>query len=125
MLTDELKQTLILNLLGMDKKENTTSNIHDYLLGNCVLVRTYSAGVHIGTLKEKDGQTVLLTNTKRIWYWDGACSLSQLSSEGSKNINNCKISVEVPNNLIEQVIEIMSVNDEVKKQIYEAAPWKK
>jgi len=36
-----------------------------------VLVRAGSAGVHYGTLLERDGQEVRLQNAKRIWKWQG------------------------------------------------------
>jgi len=42
-----------------------------------VLVRTQSAGVFAGELESRNGQEVVLLNARRIWYWDGAASLSQ------------------------------------------------
>ena len=47
-----------------------------------VIVRTYSAGVFAGTLARKDGKEVELTNARRLWYWRGAASLSQLATVG-------------------------------------------
>ena len=44
-----------------------------------VLVRTYSAGVHAGYLSERKGKEVKLIKARRIWYWDGAASLSPAS----------------------------------------------
>ena len=35
-----------------------------------VLIRTYSAGVHFGYLKRREGKEVELVNTRRVWYWD-------------------------------------------------------
>ena len=45
------------------------------LIGRVCMVRTYSAGVFIGTVAERDGKEVTLTNARRIWYWDGAATL--------------------------------------------------
>ena len=47
-----------------------------------VIVRTYSAGVFAGTLESKEGKEVILSNARRLWYWKGAASLSQLAMEG-------------------------------------------
>jgi hypothetical protein len=46
-----------------------------------VIVRTYTAGVFMGDLESRTGQEVVLTNARRIWYWSGAASLSQLAME--------------------------------------------
>ena len=48
-----------------------------------VIVRTYSAGVFAGNLKSRDGKEVTLTNARRLWYWSGAASLSQLAVAGT------------------------------------------
>lgn len=55
-----------------------------------VIVRTYSAGVFAGELESRTGQEVVLRNARRIWYWSGAASLSQLAMEGTKDPANCK-----------------------------------
>lgn len=61
--------------------------------GDFVLIRTFSAGVHFGTLVSKEGQEVHLKNARRLWNWAGALSLSEVAMNGikiseSKIINN-------------------------------------
>ena len=46
------------------------------------IIRTYSAGVHVGTLKSHDGTTVVLTDASRIWRWRGANTLHELALHG-------------------------------------------
>lgn len=89
-----------------------------------VIVRTYSAGVFAGYLKSKINQEVILSNARRIWYWDGASSLSQLAMEGTKLPENCKFPCEV--NIVElfQVIEILDVTPEAQQSIAEVPVWK-
>ena len=53
-----------------------------------VIVRTYSAGVFAGYLESRVDREAVLRNARRIWYWDGAASLSQLAMEGTKKPHN-------------------------------------
>lgn len=50
--------------------------------GTRVLIRTYSAGVHFGTLIERNGQEVHLKEARRLWSWQGALSLSEIAAKG-------------------------------------------
>ncbi len=89
-----------------------------------VLVRTYSAGVHVGFLSKQLGKEVKLINTRRIWYWDGAASLSQLALEGVSKPDKCKFSVEIPEIELTEVIEIISVTKEAQININNVPAWK-
>lgn len=46
-------------------------------IGDYVIARTYSAGVFAGTLASRDGKEAVLTDARRLWYWDGAASKAQ------------------------------------------------
>jgi len=89
-----------------------------------VLVRTYSAGVHAGYFHSRNGQEVTLTNTRRIWYWDGAASLSQIAVSGVSKPQNCKFSVVVSKNELLQAIEVMDCTEEARKNIESVSSWK-
>lgn len=53
------------------------------MLGQRVLVRTYSAGVHIGTLVSAEGMECLLKDSLRLWKWEGGgLSLSAVATNG-------------------------------------------
>lgn len=43
------------------------------------IVRAKDAGVFYGTIKERIGNEVTMTNARCLWYWDGAASLMQLA----------------------------------------------
>jgi len=92
--------------------------------GAYVIVRTYSAGVFAGTLKERNGKETTLTDARRLWYWDGAASLSQLANEGVKKPDNCKFPAEVPEILLTEAIELLPCSDEAKKSIASVKIWK-
>ena len=88
------------------------------------IVRTYSAGVFAGYVKERKGAEVLLLNSRRLWYWTGACSLSQLATEGTKKPTECKFAVEVPETELTNAIEIIPCSAEAKENINSVAVWK-
>lgn len=100
-------------------KEKRVKNNKKY-----VIVRTYSAGVFAGWLKSRKGQEVELTDARRLWYWAGAASLSQLANEGVKNPGNCKFPATVPSVILTQAIEILPVSEKAKKIIAEVPEWK-
>jgi len=93
-----------------------------------VLIRSYAAGVHFGYLKEtKDtlaGKISILVNTRRIWYWDGAASLSQIALEGVNKPQNCKISVILEENEIVNVIETIPLTKKALDNLYKVSVWK-
>ena len=93
-----------------------------------VLIRTRSAGVFAGYLKSRNhtvsGLEVTLTNVRRIWYWKGAASLSQLAVDGTSCPDECKFPVKVPIIDLPEVIEILDVSDKAKASIASVKIWK-
>ena len=90
-----------------------------------VIVRTHSAGVFAGELEFRNGQEVIMRNARRIWYWAGAASLSQLAVDGTNDPKNCKFPVEVPRVELLQAIEILDVTEKAKASIKAVPVWKK
>lgn len=88
-----------------------------------VIVRTYSAGVFAGYLKSREGKEVELLNARRLWYWDGAASLSELSQVGTKSPANCKFPQEVPSITLLEAIEILTVSAKAKESIDSVKVW--
>ena len=86
---------------------------------NEVIVRTYSAGVHIGTLQSREGREVTLTNARRLWSWSGAFTLNAVATKGV-NRKNSRISVPVPSIVLTEAIEIIPVSDGVNLSSTEA-----
>ena len=89
-----------------------------------VIVRTYSAGVFAGYLSSKIGQEVIIKRARRLWYWSGAASLSQLSVDGVAKSNDCKFPCEVDSVNLLQAIEILPCTAKAQKTISEVATWK-
>mgnify|MGYP001493676692 CR=1 FL=1 len=95
------------------------------MIGKTCIVRTYSAGVFLGTVKERNGKEVLLTNARRIWYWDGAASLSQLANEGTSKPKNCKFPAPVSEILLTEAIEIIRATEAAIESIAAVPVWEK
>lgn len=93
-------------------------------IGKKVIIRGDRSGVEFGTLVAHDGQEVTLHNARRIWYWDGAASLSQLAVDGTLKPNNCKFTVTVDSITILDAIEIIPCTDKAIKSIEEVKEWK-
>ena len=90
-----------------------------------VIVRGDKSGVFFGTLVAKKGQEVKLENCRRLWYWDGAASLSQLAKEGVTRPDNCKFTVTVDEIIITDAIEIILCTDEAIRNIEGVSEWKR
>ena len=89
------------------------------------IIRADRAGVFFGHIKERRGSEVDMTDVRRLWYWDGACSLSQLAVEGTKNPGDCKFTVTVPETTILGVIEVIPCTDAAVRSILAVKEWKK
>lgn len=78
-------------------------------IGKRVIVRTYSAGVHIGTLKSAAGRECELIDALRLWKWEGGgLSLSVIATGGIKGGRvNRTASV-----FLTEAIEYLPVTDE-------------
>ncbi len=88
-----------------------------------VIVRTYSAGVFAGYLKSREGKEVVLTDARRIWYWAGAASLSELAQRGTSRPGQCKFPAPVKQVILTEAIEILSVEPIAKESIEGVAIW--
>lgn len=95
------------------------------MLNKKVIIRADRAGVFFGTLKEKNGNEVTLTDARRLWYWDGAASISQLAVNGTVRPGSCKFTVTVPEIIVLGVIEIITCEDKAIKSIEGVAEWKR
>lgn len=85
------------------------------MIGEFVVVRTYTAGVHMGTLKEMNGTAVLLEDARRLWRWNGAFSLNEVSQKGVGETS--RISEPVPSILLTQAIEVIPCSTQAKKNL--------
>lgn len=93
------------------------------MIGKYVIVRAEGAGVFAGILKERTRNEVVLNDARRLWYWSGAASLSQLAMNGTNRPNDCKFPCAVDEILIFNVLEIIPTTDKAEKSIREVRTW--
>ena len=89
-----------------------------------VVVRTERAGCFAGYLKRKVGQEAELCRARRLWYWNGAASLSQLAVDGVSKPADCKFPCEC-DLTVNGVIETITATERAKNSIQAVKEWKK
>ena len=93
-----------------------------------VIVRADRAGVFYGVIVESeplgDKLKVRMKDVRRLWYWNGAASLSQLATEGVTKPDDCKFTVTVESETIVGVIEILPCTPKAIKSIESVKVWK-
>lgn len=89
-----------------------------------VIVRGDRSGVFFGTLVAKEGNEVKLENCRRLWYWEGGASISQLAAEGTASPDGCKFTMAVSEIVILDAIEIICCSDKAIRSIEGVNVWK-
>ena len=89
-----------------------------------VIVRGDRSGIFFGTLVEKNGREVELKDCRRLWYWDGAATISQLAVDGTQRPNECKFTVSVNNIIILDAIEIIPCTEDAISSIEGVKEWR-
>jgi hypothetical protein len=100
----------------------------DNLIGKRVIIRANSAGVFYGTLNEVEPVgnelQVELRDLRRLWYWEGACSLTQLAMEGVKFPEKCKFTIRQTSAVLIGIIEIILCTEAACNNIESVPEWK-
>ena len=88
------------------------------------VIRAEKAGVFFGELVERNGSEVKLRNARRLWYWNGAASISQLAVDGTSKPNDCKFTVAVEEIELLGVIEIIPCTQKAIESLEGVKVWK-
>ena len=94
------------------------------MIGKYVIVRGDRSGVFAGELVSQEGQKVILKECRRLWYWNGAASISQIAKEGVKKSSTCKFTVTVDEICILDAIEVSPTTAEAEANIKAVQEWK-
>lgn len=92
------------------------NNLDNNFIGQYVIIRTYSAGVHSGILHEKSGNEVILKNARRMWYWKAKKSIS-LSAVANYGITEDSRIAPAVDNIWLEAIEIIPCTREAQESI--------
>lgn len=85
------------------------------MIGQFVVVRTYSAGVHCGVLQSKNGKEVVLSDARRIWNWNGANTLNEVATKGVAE--NSRISQPVDAIELTEAIELIQASAAARENL--------
>jgi len=90
------------------------------------VVRSNRAGVFYGEITgiTETGSRCEMSNARRIFYWDGAASLSQLSIDGVSKPENCKFPESVPEVTLFDIIEVLSLSEKARASLDSVEDWK-
>ncbi len=94
------------------------------MIGKYVIVRGDRSGVFAGTLVSNEGQRVVLKDCRRLWYWNGAASVSQIARDGVAHPRDCKFTVTVESIAILDAIEIIPTTAVAEANVKAVREWK-
>lgn len=86
------------------------------MIGEFVLIRTHSAGVHCGTLADCSGTVMVLIDARRVWRWKGANTLHELALHGADE-DYTRISEPVPRIMLTQGVEVIPCSEKAKRNL--------
>ena len=89
-----------------------------------VIVRGDRSSSFAGYLESRNGREVTLTNARRLWFWSGAASLSQLAMSGTSKPKQCKFPAPVDRITILDALEIIDCTDAALASLNEVPEWK-
>ncbi len=76
-----------------------------------------------GVLESRNGREVVLSQARRLWYWVGAASLSQMAMTGTSKPSQCKFPVAVDRVELLEAIEILDVTPDAQRSIESVPVW--
>jgi hypothetical protein len=89
------------------------------------MVRCTNAGVFMAQVKEIDLATGVATlqNARRMHYWAGAFSLSELATKGTSKPSQCQFPLAVDEMVVREVIELIPMTDRAIESLNSVAVW--
>jgi len=90
-----------------------------------VIVRSKDSGCHAGYEESNNNNgSITLLKSRRLWYWSGAASLSELAMHGVSNPDECKFPCEVDEMTIYRCCERLNVTEKARLSINGVSVWK-
>ena len=90
------------------------------MIGKYVIVRCRDAGVHAGVLVGNEGREVVLTESRRLWYWKPAGGKKFLSGVAVAGLDkSSKLGTALPRLHLTESCEIIECTDAARQSIRE------
>lgn len=89
------------------------------------IVRAARAGVFFGQIKKMDSNSVIMTDVRKLWYWDGAAAVEQIAVDGVRAPENCKFTVTVPAMEIMEPVQVIPCTSKAADIIKAVREWKR
>lgn len=89
-----------------------------------VMVRQKDSGVHYGYLESEENGNVTLLQARRVWYWKGAATISELATSGTRFPAECKFPETTPKIVIYGICEKIFVTAAAASSLAEVPVWK-
>lgn len=92
---------------------------------NYYIVRADRAGVFFGKIKSKDKDSVVMTEVRKIFYWNGAAAVEQIAVEGVSKPDDCKLTILVEEMEIMSPIQIIPCTEKSILSLQAIKEWKR
>ena len=92
------------------------------LLNKKIIARIERAGVFHGTLDHIDNEIIRLKDARRIYYWDGAISVTDMAAKGFKG-GKITVPVSTVEFMSDKIVELNECSDDATKSIEAIKPW--
>ena len=89
------------------------------------IVRCDRAGVFFGEIKSRKAGEITMANVRKVWYWDGACAIEELATNGTTCPENCKLTVRVDEMTLADPIQIIPCTTKAAKSLEGCHDWKR
>jgi len=88
------------------------------------IVRGSHSGVFAGEVASREGREVSLNRSRRIWYWSGAATLSEMATRGVMRPHECRFPAAVAEgHLVLDAVEVIPCTEEARKSIEAVPTW--
>lgn len=103
--------------------ETSASLASPFKAGDQVLIRDHGAGVFVGRLVAHQGKEAIMADARRLWYWSGASSVSEIALKGVSRPTQCKFPAAVPQVYLTSVVEVLPMSAEATASIAAVPVW--
>ena len=88
------------------------------------IFRCDRSGLFFGELVSVEGQTCVMKNVQKLFYWSGAACAEQFAMEGPKSPKDCKFTMIIPEMTVYDLTQKIPCTQEAINSIEGVTIWK-